>query len=89
MIQLISFYSTKTNMFFVLAFFKLGRPGCRVRPPSYVRICQDFCNPLPPSPRTSFVNGPLPIAFPRTFCFEKWLYKLLENHRRQMASTIQ
>ena len=25
---LISFYPTKANMFFVLVFFKLGRPGC-------------------------------------------------------------
>ena len=55
---LISFHLTKTNMFFVLVFFKLGHPGCRVRPPPYVRVCPHFCNPLPPSPLTSFVKGP-------------------------------
>lgn len=37
------------NKYFL--FFELARPGCRVRhPPPYVRMCPDFCNPLPPSP---------------------------------------
>ena len=42
------FYSTKTNVF-VFVFFKLGRPGCRVRPLlpmfEFVRIS---ANPFPP-----------------------------------------
>ena len=57
---LISFYSTKTNMFFVLVFFKLGRPGCWIRPPSLRPSLSGFLQPPPPpaSLRTSFVNDP-------------------------------